>query len=348
MKRADRRPLLLLVLVASLGQAPGMTVNGAAGEGGSDLASSNQFLELHFQRQGERVAATALVNRIAGRTIHLAADDFALKLEGRPTLHAENFTVREVAREKLPAGQRLTLHLVQGGGTSKVALVYELLDDSFFLRRHVEFSPGAPVLLREVEVWKVGLEGRCSHQETGPPEEMLHNVWGVDRKTGFGKPVFLEDTFWGLEFPAGYNHYACGYLTLSHLPGRKVAETFISKTAVLGVAPPDQVARHFRSYIEQGRSCPRQPKCLDPSPAATEFKCGATIAGIAVPATAIQALVGSKTTLRPVRELPWQKAALTMEFGQPLPAAPVNPLPFPSALEFQRQVLTLQPLKAFL
>jgi hypothetical protein len=260
MKRADRRPLLLLVLVAALAQAPGMTAHGAAGEAGNDLAISNQFLELHFQRQGERVAATALVNRIAGRTIHLAADDFALKLEGRPTLHAENFTVREVAREKLPAGQRLTLHLVQGGGTSKVALVYELLDDSFFLRRHVEFSPGAPVLLREVEVWKVGLEGRCSHQETGPPEEMLHNVWGVDRKTGFGKPVFLEDTFWGLEFPAGYNHYACGYLTLSHLPGRKVAETFISKTAVLGVAPPDQVARHFRSYIEQGRSRPRQPE----------------------------------------------------------------------------------------
>ena len=47
-------------------------------------------------------------------------------------------------------------------------------------------------------------------------------------------------------------------------------------------------------------------------------------------------------------EQPLQKKTLTMEFDQPLPSAPVNPLPFPAALEFQRQVLTLQPLKGFL
>jgi len=46
-------------------------------------------------------------------------------------------------------------------------------------------------------------------------------------------------------------------------------------------------------------------------------------------------------------EEPLRKATLTMEFGAPLPAAPANPLPFSSSPESERQVLVLQPLKAF-
>ncbi|MCX6930954.1 MAG: alpha-galactosidase, partial [Verrucomicrobia bacterium] len=144
--------------------------------------------------------------------------------------------------------------------TSQVAVVYELLDQDSFLRRHLEYSPALPQPLRQVEVWRVGLAGECSSQEIGPPEYMRYNVWSVDDKRGFGQPVLLEDTFWGLEFPAGYNHYAEGNVSLTHFPGRTVAGRFVSKTAVLGVAPAGQVARQFRSYIEHGRARPRQPE----------------------------------------------------------------------------------------
>lgn len=225
---------------------------GARDEAGTSMIG-NAFLELGFQKKGDRVAATVLINRVSGRTIQLADDDFSLSFEGQPTLHASDFSVQEVAKEKIPGGQNLTFQLVQRGGTAKAALVYELLDNSFFLRRHLEYSPVNPLLLRTVEVWKLGIEGRCSSQETGPPEEMLHNVWGVDRKTGFGKPVFLEDTFWGLEYPAGYNHYASGYLSLSHQPGREISGKFISKTAVLGVATNGLVANRFKEYISASR-----------------------------------------------------------------------------------------------
>ena len=44
--------------------------------------------------------------------------------------------------------------------------------------------------------------------------------------------------------------------------------------------------------------------CLDPSPSAMEFRCQATISGIDVPAADFRKLVGSKSTLRLVRELP--------------------------------------------
>jgi hypothetical protein len=44
--------------------------------------------------------------------------------------------------------------------------------------------------------------------------------------------------------------------------------------------------------------------CLDPEPSDLQFRCRATINGLPVPPESIHTLVGSKATLRPVRELP--------------------------------------------
>lgn len=254
------RRRLVLLLVTALANSVGVVTNCSAGESGHDLAIGNKYLELRFQQAGDRVTAAALVNRIVGRTIKLSGDDFALNFEGQPTLHSADFSVGKVTQAKIPGGQQLSMHLAQRGGTSKLTIVYELLDENFFLRRHLEFAPASPLPLRAVEVWNVGLAGKCSSQEMGPPEYMRFNVWGVEGKKGFGQPVFLDDTFWGLEFPAGYNHYGDGVVTLTHFPGRTVAGRFVSKTAVLGVTPAGQVASRFRSYIEHARGRPRQPE----------------------------------------------------------------------------------------
>ncbi len=233
-----------------------MLASPARGED-ADPVIGNQYLELHFHRDGGRIAATALHQRVSKRVIPLTADDFSLSREGQAPLQTGDFKVERVQTTGIPGGQRLSLTL--RGGAGVVAVIYELLDADSFLRRHLEFTPAAPMRLRQVEVWRVGVEGHCLDQETSVPDELLQNVWGVDRKTGFGKPVFLEDTFWGLEFPAGYNHYASGFLTLNHLPGRTITGTFISKTAVLGVARAGSVASQFRAYIDKGRHRPATP-----------------------------------------------------------------------------------------
>jgi hypothetical protein len=254
-----QRPFLLLV-AALLADSAAIAAKGAARESGNDLSIGNKYLELRFQRKGDQMAATTLVNRIVGRTIKLSADDFALNIEGQPSLHVADFALQQATREPIPGGQRMSLHFAQRGGTSQVEVVYELLDEDFFLRRHLEFSPALPMPLRQVDVWRVGVKGECSSQEFGPPEYMRHNVWGVEGKKGFGQPVLLEDTFWGLEFPAGYNQYTGGAVTLTHFPGRTVTGRFVSKTAVAGVAPAGHVAPRFRFYIEQYRGRPRQPE----------------------------------------------------------------------------------------
>lgn len=231
-----------------------------ARESGNDIVIGNRHLELRFTRTGDQLLATALVNRSENRTIKLSDDDFALAIDGHPSLHVDDFFVQQVTKERIANGQQLTIELAQRNGVSKVALVYELLDENFFLHRHLEFSPESPLALRQVDVWRVGLTGKCSAQESGPPEYMRENVWGVDGKKGFGQPVFLDNTFWGLEFPVGYNHYDGGKMTLSHFPGRSVAGRFVSKTAVMGVSPLGQVASRFRSYIEQGRNRFPEPR----------------------------------------------------------------------------------------
>jgi hypothetical protein len=72
--------------------------------------------------------------------------------------------------------------------------------------------------------------------------------------------VFLGDTFWGLEFPGGHDVCANGVLTLSHYPGRTVADRFVSKSAVAGVAAKGDVARQFQRYLKTFQATPDTTK----------------------------------------------------------------------------------------
>lgn len=195
------------------------------------LSFGNRCLELSFQIADGRCVAKQLANRLADRTIPLAADEFSFGLEERPALGPGDFTFQEAGDEPLPAGKRLTLRFAGAAAGQRLDIIYELGDSDAFLRRRLELTAGAaPLPLRKVDVWRVNTDGACSHQ-------------------GFGEPVFLDDTFWGLEFPAGHNHHAAGVVTLSQHPGRTVAERFVSKTAVLGVAESGRVADRFLDYV---------------------------------------------------------------------------------------------------
>jgi hypothetical protein len=227
-------------------------VDGAEAVAKQEWRLGNEQLELQFQRKDNQVVAHQLVNKISGRTIPITEDDFSLGIEGRKPLSAADFAFQEAADERIPGGRRLTLHLAGKAPSARLDVIYELGDRDFFLRRRLELVPTGPLPLREVDMWRVGLEGECSFQECAVPIYLqLGPEWRFnDKHQGFGFPVFLEDTFWGLEYPAGYNHYEKGLMTLRHFPGRTVADRFVSKTAVLGVAEPGQAARRFRQYLD--------------------------------------------------------------------------------------------------
>ena len=78
----------------------------------------------------------------------------------------------------------MTLSMEHAGAGLQLDVVYELGDRDFFIRRRLELTTAKPLALRQVDAWLVGIDGKCSHE-------------------GFGAPVLLDDTFWGLEFPGG-------------------------------------------------------------------------------------------------------------------------------------------------
>ena len=242
-----------IAMLACIPAASAVDVTNRLGESHADQEwrFGNRLLELEFRRHGSQVVAYQLVNKLSGRIIPITQDDFSLGIEGRQALHAADFVFQEAREEAIAGGRRLTLQLKNAEPGARLDVIYELGDREFFVRRRLELQPAAPLALREVDMWRVGLKGECSSQEQGVPVYLqLGPEWKYTAKhQGFGFPVFMEDSFWGLEYPAGYNHYDKGVMTLRQYPGRTVADRFVSKTAVLGVAEAGQVAGRFREYL---------------------------------------------------------------------------------------------------
>lgn len=248
-------------LVAALWLAPlscvlATSVANAANVHGESRADrewrlGNDRMELRFRRHGNHVVFHQLVNKLSRRTIPITDDNFSFGIEGRPPLCRANFTFEKATEEAIARGRRLTLRLTNAEPGARLDVIYELGDEDFFVRRHLELMPTRPLPLREVDMWRVGFDGKCSAQEQCVPVYLqLGPEWKyTSRHQGFGFPVFMDDTFWGLEYPAGYNHYEKGLMTLRHYPGRTVTDRFISKTAVLGMAERGHVPGRFRQYL---------------------------------------------------------------------------------------------------
>jgi hypothetical protein len=208
----------------------------------------NECVRLVFQPAAGRYPLARIINGLSRRTIVVTNEDFTIGLEGQPALHAADFTVQleQTRKEAIPGGERFVLRLACPTRGIHLDIVYEQGTNSPFIRRRFEVVGAKPLDLRQVDVWCVGVEGKCSHQ-------------------GFGQPVFLEDTFWGLEHPGGHNSYANGVVKLTHYPGR-TTDRFTSKTAVLGVAEPSpplgpgpgRVAQRFQDYVASLQATPKE------------------------------------------------------------------------------------------
>ena len=238
-----QRVLLLSAALAFILVVPLSAAEPPAGawvrRAGAEVGLGNNSLELWFSTKENQCKAVRLVNRLAGRTVPLRSDDLMIGLEGREAIRLADFTFKQAREETLPAGQRLTLQFERASEGLRLDIVYELGHADFFLRRRLELTPKDALALRQVDLWAVGVEGTCSHQ-------------------GFGGPVLLDDTFWGVEFPAGQNQFAAGIVKLTQFPGRKVADRFVSKSVVLGVSEAGQAARRFRQYVETFRVTPKE------------------------------------------------------------------------------------------
>jgi hypothetical protein len=199
----------------------------------------NAALELVFKQADGGCRLASVVNQLANRTHALTADDFAIGIEGQQKpLTVTDFEFKSANETATATGQRLTLSFDGKAPGTSLEIIYELNGKDFFARRRMELTTEKPLALRRVDVWQAGIHDKCSHQ-------------------GFGEPVLLGDTFWGLEFPAAHNQYGDKGAYLTQWPGREVKGKFTSKTAVLGVAEPGRVVSRFRQDVESFQATPK-------------------------------------------------------------------------------------------
>ncbi|MDW8036965.1 MAG: NPCBM/NEW2 domain-containing protein [Thermoguttaceae bacterium] len=234
----------------------------------------SEALALQFEGGSpEELCLRRIENKLAHQPVSLQViEGFQIGLEGQEALTSSNFAFRKEQRHQLPDGsQRLCLYYDgrfqdKQGNTQQLSLqiFYQLGPKDFYVRRWLELETPTPLDLRQVVVWEVRFldQERISkvQQGGGPPVQLdAWASWRLPRAEthgGFGQPVFLGDTFWGLEFPAGINWYEKGLIRLTQHPGRQVQGRWRSKTAVLGVAEPGRVLKRFRQYVTSFQATP--------------------------------------------------------------------------------------------
>ena len=234
----------------------------AAAEGSSPPRLGNAQLELRFVQEAAGPRLAEIVNKRSGRTLSVGADEFRIDVQDRAPLRPSDFRYLRGVSENRPDGRRLRLEYEGVSNGLALAIVYELNDRDAFARRRLELTTTQPLPLREVEVWRVAVAGACTYQEEGAPFYLAGDIPRIEEKKGFGLPVLLDDTFWGVEAPTAYNRYEQGAVSLRQHPGRTETNRFVSKSAVLGVAAAGQAAPTFLRYVESFQATPADRVCI--------------------------------------------------------------------------------------
>ncbi len=213
------------------------------------ISLRNQYLEMHFDKQEDRLSLVSLVNLLSGHIIPIKSDDFSIDIKGQNPLTAKDFVFKDGSEEQTKEDHILHFNFFHHSKNIGLIISYQLGNNDFFVRRQLALTTGLPLALRQVNVWELSFDGACSFQEIEPPQT-VSAAFGFAGTKGFGLPVFMEDSFWGIEYPAGYNQYHDGMLALTHFPGRTITSQFLSKKAVLGVSEPKAVSSRFKQYVK--------------------------------------------------------------------------------------------------
>lgn len=196
----------------------------------------NEIIELQFNSKNG--CLISLTNKFSGKTLQIQSDDFSIGIDGRNPLTLKDFSFKRNDSKSVDGSKLVILSYENASEGLSLNIFYQLFDKDFFFRRWFELTSKTALPLRQVDAWLVKIDGKCTHQ-------------------GFGEPVFLDDTFWGLEYPAGRNKYADGVVKLTQYPGKSL-EKFISKTAVAGVSEKGNVEKRFKQYVDTFRITPKE------------------------------------------------------------------------------------------
>jgi hypothetical protein len=215
------------------------------------LKVANEFIERVFEIRDGKVRTTALVNKLDRRVYAMDSEEFELSIvwerigyhhgEENPfRLTASDFSLGEFEQKAGAGGeQQLIFPMTYRRFGLEVRMVVSLGPEDAWVRKHLEIRATGRerVFLDRIIVESFTLRGL------------------EPRLGGFGQPLYADNVFFGIEYPASYNTAEGRTARLSYYSGETTSpEPLRSERSVMGVSPDGTVRTSFLKYIDRIRS----------------------------------------------------------------------------------------------
>lgn len=215
------------------------------------LKVANEFVERVFEISGGSVRTVELVNKLDRRVYAMESDEFELSIvwervgyqhgqENPVRLKASDFTLGEFEQKSGAGGeQELVFPMTYRRLGIEVRMVVSLGAEDAWVRKHLEIRASGKerVFLDQITVESFTLRGL------------------EPRLGGFGQPLYADNVFFGVEYPASYNIADGRTVRLSYYSGETTSpESIRSESSVMGVAPDGMVRKSFLRYVDRIRS----------------------------------------------------------------------------------------------
>jgi len=224
-----------------------------------DFSVENQSMRRTLAIEDGRLLTKAIENKLAGVTATpTACDEFRLRIsqgthtEGTDVL----LTASDFVASHVSGGKSLQVFRLNNRKHGlEVEVRYELAAQDFYARKQLVVTAKKPVTLERIDV-----EAIAFTDANQPYKLKVINSRGK-WSPGIGQPLFTTNTatFWGIEFPAAYNHVDGETMFAGYLWGfeLKPGTPYRSKKAVVGVADDPQFNQDaFFDYIDRVRARP--------------------------------------------------------------------------------------------
>ncbi|MEO6917070.1 MAG: sugar-binding domain-containing protein [Chitinophagaceae bacterium] len=193
------------------------------------------------------VKTKSIKNKFTGESYEVDGEEFNLHVEGiTQPLTTKDFAVKKGVVVTMDGKTQIVLNLNSNKIPDlNIKLIYELKDADFFGRKWLVLEPNPHtefgITTVTVESLTFASKVNCSHQ-------------------GNGQPVYIDNLFMGLEWPTADNSFEAGKYTATHWPAWNVGKATMSKIAVWGATPENEVSNWFlEKYVPAIRGSAAKP-----------------------------------------------------------------------------------------
>lgn len=217
----------------------------------TEYSLTNKYIARTISVKDSVLQTTTFTNKLTNKIYNISGKEFEFKIDGITNLlTSRDFRVERVNKSNNNNNiSEISIFLkCESPVKCRIKVIYTLAENSFYGNKKIEIlsvsSKDLPAEVAKIESL-----------------EFTDNI--VCTSQGFGQPIYLNDMFFGLEWPVAQNTFKDGRLTCSHKPGFNMKKGSLSQQSVWGATPKGRVKDWFiNKYVDEIRKTPVKPSVL--------------------------------------------------------------------------------------